>query len=76
MGHDKLALSGRCEGFGSDELGGWLACLLLVLFCVIVYKLGTLLGTRLGTLLGTLDFVVFIDFFLLVGTMELINRVK
>lgn len=22
MGHGKLALSGRCEGFGSDELGG------------------------------------------------------
>lgn len=54
---------------------GWLVCCLF-LFCVIVYKLGTLLGTRLGTLLGTLDFVVFIDFFLLVGTMELINRVK
>ena len=33
MGHGKLALSGRCEGVGSDELGqgGLLACL----FCYV-----------------------------------------
>ena len=59
MGHDKLALSGRCEGFGSDELGGWLACLLLVLFCVIVGELVIRLVMRLVIWLVMLKSSVF-----------------
>ena len=29
--------------------GGWLACLLLVLFCVIVYDIGAYSGAAVGT---------------------------
>ena len=56
MGHGKLTLSRRCEGFGSDEVRGWLAGWLVCFVVCNSWRVGVIVSVIDSVLVGVIIF--------------------